>query len=333
MRTEILITGASGFVGGKILEALAGPESLSLSVLLRRGSRLKKSTPGNIRIYEGDITEPGGLKDAVSGKNIIIHCAALMSDSDSENRKKFYEVNVAGTLNLLRSRDEKTLKHFIHISTAGVYGAGKNRVFTEEAPYGRKLSAYEWSKKEAELAVLKYAGHKNIPFTILRPSQLYGAGMRYGWPDTFRAIKSGRMRIPGNGKTRIHLLNVRDFAEGVKSVLENTRAVNKIYNMAGPEVLSISEVFDAASGIMGAGKAAKVPYLPVYLASVFLSAVPAYLKSAELTLLTPHRVKFFSTDHAYDISRAKTELNYNPRVKLKEGFAEMLQWCQKEGLI
>jgi nucleoside-diphosphate-sugar epimerase len=334
MKPNLLITGSSGFVGSHVLESLLRDGRFEISVILRNPDGFK-AHPGLPAppICKGDITRPDTLSRALAGKEVIIHCAALMSNFESQGRKAFYEVNVRGTENLLEATDRNVLKQFIHVSTAGVYGACRNGPANEDAPYGNVLSDYEWSKKEAELAVLKYAKRHNIPYTILRPSQMYGAAMRYGWVDTLEAISSGQMVIPGMGEGRIHLVNIRDFVDAVKSVILNEAAANRIYNIAGPEVLCLADVFDSIAGIVNAKRPRRVPYAPVYAASLVLGLLPAGLKRGNLALITPHRVSFFSDDHYYDTTRARAELNFAPRVKIADGMKEMVEWCSREGLI
>ncbi len=333
MKKRILITGASGFVGRKIAACLAQDEHIDLYALQRNPDKEGFSFAKGVHLYIGDIRRPETVKDALSGKDIIIHCAALMSNFDMEPKKRFYEVNAFGTENLLKYSDPKSLRQFIHISTAGVYGETGSGPAREDTPYGSALSDYEWSKKESELIVLKYAKERNIPFTILRLSQVYGTGMRYGWPQTMKSIKRGTMLIPGPARAKIHLLNIDDFLRALRLVIDNHRAMNKIYNIAGPEILSLGEVFDTISDVLRVKRPARIPYLAVYLASLFLNLIPCSLKTESLRLLTPHRVAFFASDHLYDISRIKSELGYVPSVKVKEGFSDMAAWCGQEGLI
>lgn len=327
MKIKVLITGASGFIGGKIVDSLARDEDISLHVLLRNPDAQGPFLEKGVQVHMGDITRPDTIRDALGQKDIIIHCAALMSNYDMERKEKFYEVNVLGTENLLKMADRKSLRQFIHISSVGVYGATGNRPVTENAPYGRILSAYEWSKKESELIVLKCAKEADIPFTILRLSQVYGTPMRYGWPETIRSIKRGAMLIPGHASAKIHLLNIGDFVNALRLVLDNGRAMNSTYNVAGPQILGLGEVFDTISDILHVKRPARVPYMPVYLASLFLNLVPNLLKTRSLRLLTPHRVRFFAEDHVYDTSRLRGDLGYLPRVKVRDGFEEMIAWC------
>lgn len=330
MTTKVLITGSSGFVGGHILSALIGNGRFDISLLLRDPSRVKI---GSVKVYEGDITKASTLKDALKGKEIVIHCAALMSNYDFMPRRSFYEVNVLGTKNLLMSCDKKTLRQFIHISTVGVYGSTGIQPAGEDAPYGNRLSNYEWSKKEAELELFRYSSKNSVPFTVLRPSQLYGRGMHYGWNETIKSINGGTLLIPGAGAAKIHLLNIKDLVRAVIMVTDNPVAVGKIYNIAGPEKPSLKEVFGIIASILGVKPPRRVPYNAALAASLILTAIPNCLKNKKLKLLTPHLVKFFVEGHVYDISRANTELGYNPSVRIDDGFREMIAWCREEGIL
>ena len=333
MKANILVTGASGFIARKVIEALQLDRGLVLSALVRNPDRLSDLAASGVHIYKGDITKPEGLKEALTDKDVVIHSAALMSNFDSSSKKEFYMVNVRGTENLLSACDPKTLKRFIHISTTGVCGTTSETGLDEDAPYGKRLSAYEWSKQEAELTVLKYAKKKGARFTIVRVSQVYGPGMRYGWPGTIRSIKTGRFVIAGNGLAKIHLVYIADLLEAIKLILYNPAAENKIYNIAGPEVMPIGEVFDIISEILNVKPPGRVPFPIVNLAACALSLVPSRLKGPGLRLLTRQRLKFFSHNHVYDISKARAELGYNPRVDVREGLGKMVRWCEEEGLI
>lgn len=131
----------------------------------------------------------------------------------------------------------------------------------------------------------------------------------------------------------IHLLHIKDLVNAVKSVLLNKKSVNKIYNIAGPEAPSLKDIFYSIADILGVGRPGHVPYAAVYGASIALSFIPAGMKPGRLRLLTPHRVRFFATNHIYEISRARHELGYEPAVTLKDGLSEMIGWAVRKGLL
>jgi dTDP-4-dehydrorhamnose 3,5-epimerase len=332
MKRRVLITGASGFVGGAILESLAEEGGFELSALARDAGKAKEIERLGARVYIGDVTKPVTLAEAIADKDAVIHCAAIMSGYGSAPRRRFYETNVLGTDNLLKACSGGRLKQFIHISTVGVYGKGRGEPLGEKAPYGNELSDYEWSKKEAELVVLRRARERHIPSTILRPSQLYGAGMYYGWPETIKAIKEGVFLIP-RGSGTIHLLDIKDLVKAVSLALFNETAMDKTYNIAGPQIYPVGAVFDLIADIIGVKRPGRVPYMPLYMTAVLLGFIPRLFRKGRVALFTPHRLKFFIANHVYDISRARSELNYSPRVTMEEALKAMISWCEEKGLI
>jgi len=333
MRENILITGASGFVGSSIVKALARKEEIDLSCLCRSEASFGALSEGApVRRFIGDVTKPETLADAVGNADIIIHCAALMSNFDEASRNDFFDVNVRGTENMLGKVNPRKIRRFIHISTAGVYGPVQGEAAKENHLYGSRLSSYEWSKREAEKVLFRCASERKIPFTVLRPSQMYGEGMYYGWPHTIKMIRENRMIIPGKGKARIHLLHIRDLVRAVELVLSTDDSLNNVYNIAGPEIVTLGDVFDLISEMVGSRKPARMPFFPVYMGSRILSFVPRRLKTAQLSLLTPHRVRFFTEDHYYNTRKAERELSFRPNVCLRDGFAAMIGWCEQTGV-
>lgn len=322
---KILITGATGFIGCRITKRLSQDSRFSVSALVRNVSKAEGLKDIGVEVIEADISKPSGLKEALQDKEVILHCAALMSNFDGEGRKTFYSVNAIGTKNLLDSLNPSLLKQFIYVSTAGVYGSTGDKAVSEDAPYGANLSKYEWSKKEGELVALEYAREKRLPITIVRPSQVYGAGMSYGWPETIESIRQGRMFIPGRGDAAIHLLNVKDLVEAIVLVAGKAEAIGEIYNIAGPDILTIREIFDTIADLLGVDKPKSLPYLPVYTISLFMNLVPYPLKNRRMRLITPHRVAFFARNHAYSIEKARRKLAFNPKVGVREGFKEMIE--------
>lgn len=326
---KILITGATGFIGQRVTQRLSTDDRFSISALARDLSRAGGLKDIGVEVIGGDILDPASLKKALQDKEIILHCAALMSNFDDAGRKAFYDVNAGGTKNLLESLNPSLVRQFIYVSTAGVYGPTGEVAVSEDAPYGANLSDYEWSKKEGELAALRYARERELPVTIVRPSPVYGAGMSYGWPETIESIRRGKMLIPGRGRAVIRLLNIRDLVEAIYLMIANPEAIGRIYNIAGPDILAVGEVFDTIADLVGVNRPKKVPYLPVYAASILMNLVPYSLRTKRTRLFTPHRVSFFAENHVYSIERAERNLAFKPMVSVRAGFKEMIDWLER----
>jgi nucleoside-diphosphate-sugar epimerase len=261
------------------------------------------------------------MKKVCSGMRCVIHSAALMADADWAPKEEFYRVNVEGTQRLLAVASAAGVENLVYLSTVGVLGNPSRIPADESVPYGHDLSVYEWSKREAEQVVLQWIRAEQLRGTVLRLAQMYGPGMRYGWPQTIEALRNGSMWIPGRGDALLHLTHIDDVVQAIGLVLSQpNRAAGEIFNVAGPEAVPIREIFYDLADILDVPRPTHLPYFLVYGAAQLLSVVPYGFKPARLKLLDAHRVMFFNKDHAYDTGKAKSCLGFAPKISITEGF-------------
>lgn len=322
----ILVTGGTGFVGRHVVRALVSA-GWHVRVLIRPSRVLEftQSFP-EVQVVSGDLLDDADtLRKACANIFTIIHSAALMANADWAPKAEYFRVNVEGTRRLLAAASANDVKHVIHISTVGVLGTPTKIPADESHPYGQDLSIYEWSKRESEKVVLEYIRTGRIRGTVLRLAQLYGPGMKYGWPQTARAIRNGTMRIAGSGNALLHLTHIADVVHAIILVLSHLeRAQAEVFNVAGPQAVPMRDVFGILADLLGAPPPKHVPYSLVYSAAAILSVVPYKLKPGQLKFLDMHRVKFFSKDHVYDIAKAKNVLGFSPYIAAREGFRDWI---------
>jgi nucleoside-diphosphate-sugar epimerase len=321
---RILVTGATGFLGRHLIPILADKYP-KLTALVRENSDVRQLKELGVRLYYADLSKGSLIKDVPEGVDIILHLAALMSDKDHLPYAEFRKVNVEGTLNLLKFAGS-SIRQFILVSTVGVYGATTSQGFDEDAPYGKRLSKYERSKAEAEEAALGFCRRRNLNLTILRIGQLYGPGMKYGWPQVLRNIEEGRMYLLGRADNLLHLTYVSDAVKGILLSINNSNSYGKAFNICAREPSRVKDIFTEMAGQLGRPLAGSLPLWPVYFLAVVLEIFPRKLKPNRLKYLDTHRLDFFRFDHAYKIERAGEILGYVPEVDLKSGVSRLLEW-------
>src|SRR3989338_4651098 len=324
--SRILVTGGSGFIGNRVAEKLAG-SCHEVVILSRTKNRLRESL-GKISFRTGDVTDADSLKGSAEEIDIVIHLAGKMEDWNT-TPAELYKVNFTGTKNLILEALKEKVKHFVFCSAPGVCGIGKNYPVTEEEEYSAR-GAYEGSKIRAEEFLIKTSKESRLPLTIVRPDFVYGPGDRQKLP-LFNTIMKSMAFIPGKGEAVFLPTYIDDAAEGI--VLASLMKQNgvSIYNIGGPEGVSVKVLFETIAKNLRRRvfKTPLIPYSLFYLMAYSLEKISGLLKTAPL--LTRRRLMFFTKSHYTNIEKAKRELGYYPKTGIEAGIKETIAWYMNEG--
>ncbi len=325
---KILVTGVSGFTGGYLARRLIekGNEVRGLVLPGMETEALKKA---GIRIHEGDLRDPDSLKDAVAGVDIVYHIAAVYREQNVPH-SLFFEVNHQGTAHMLQAALEAGVRRFVHCSTVGVQGEIKNPPATEDHPYNPG-DYYQESKLQGELLALDYFRKRGLPGAVFRPVGIYGPG------DTrflkiFRFIARKKFHMFGSGNVLYHLTYIDDLVEGIILMGETPGIEGEVITLAGERYTTLNEFVETVARV-----------LEVELPRLHLPVWPLWLGGAlcELVCRPFHidppiyrrRVEFFIKDRAFDISKARRLLNYQPSISLEEGVRRTASWYRDQGLL
>lgn len=281
---KILLTGGAGFLGRHIARA-ASAAGHDVLVLSRHPERVGE-LPARARAVGGDLTLPKTLGPALAtAPDAVVHAAAVVADDDPH----LTDVNVGGCANLLAALTElPLLPRFVHISSFAV----------EDIP----ATAYSASKLEAELLVRD----SSLPWIVLRPALIYGAGDGSNTPALVERLAAGSLWLPGGGRcTRIQPVHVDDVAAAVLAALTWVDAPGRTYRLAGPAPLTVrawrEAVREASAG------AAVIRSIPLPLFGLVARALAALGKRGPLGVLSFHQA-----DHAVDIEAARQDLGFSP---------------------
>ncbi|MCP5053615.1 MAG: NAD-dependent epimerase/dehydratase family protein [bacterium] len=324
------VTGASGFTGSYLCKALAA-KGYSVTALARASSKKDADALAGLDIdwVDGDLSEGESLKGKLENIDIVFHIAALYRQ-EGVSRDMFTKVNVDGTRSLLDQSIAAGVKRFVHCSTVGVQGEIANPPATEDAPFNPG-DHYQVSKLEGEQLALSYFKEGKIDGTVVRPVGIYGPG------DTrflklFRHIHKGSFKMIGKGKALYHLTFVEDLVDGIILAGETPASSGNVYTLGGNEYLPLTDLVKMISGILEKPVSnIRVPLWPVYMAA-FLCEIICRPFGIEPPIYR-RRLDFFTKDRAFDITKAKTQLNYAPKVSLKDGLTRTAQWYKEKGLL
>jgi uncharacterized protein YbjT (DUF2867 family) len=269
----ILVAGGTGFVGGGIVRELVR-RGKSVAVLTRDASHAKRSPGLDLEFREGDVTRPESLAVAMQGVEAVVGCQQF-PNSPIENPGKGYtfeKVDADGTENLVRAAQAAGVKRYVYLSGAGT------------APEGPHWFRAKW---RAETAVRE----SGLRYTILRPSWVYGPEDHS--LNRFLGMSRFLPFVPliGNaGKQRMQPVFIDDVGRAVAESLDNPAAADQIFELGGPDAMSMTEVVRTALQVAGRKRLLLSSPKPV------MKLVASVLQFAPGRPLTPDAVDFITGD-------------------------------------
>ena len=288
-RVRTLVTGASGKLGGRLLPRLARL-GVAGRVLHRRAA---VEVPAGWESVRADLTEPSSLAGACDGCDGILHLAALTHSNDAS---RYERVNAGGTRNLLAAARQAGVGRFVHVSTRAI-GAGGG--------------AYSRSKIHAEAAVRD----SGIPWTILRPAEVYGAGEGgEGLAALIERARHGRwVPVVGDGSYRLAPVFVDDVVDGLCAAVR-APAAGRLFHLAGPEEMTYLQLIERLAAYFGTRpRRVRVPAAALHGAALLLALLPL-----EHPPLVADQVPRLLSPKPYEIAAAAAELGFEPR-RIEEG--------------
>ncbi|WP_374163782.1 NAD-dependent epimerase/dehydratase family protein [Arcticibacter sp. MXS-1] len=306
---QVLVTGASGFIGRQLCLSLAG-QGFKVRGLCRNLMHPLVPRHQNVRPVKGDINDIDSLAEAMRGCGQVYHTAAL-AKMWVPDASEFYSVNVTGTRNVLDCALRQKVKRVVYTSSCGVLGPTIKHPMTEEDPriMGFPIH-YERTKYLADLEVKKFI-EQGLDIVTVYPSRVYGEGPITG-SNTVGKMISGYLRgtwriIPGSGEAVANYAYLQDVVEGHIAAMLMGKTGNKY--ILGGEDISFNEFFRTLSKVTGVHS--KLFRIPQKVIKAFSHVEAA---RARLTGLSPVFLPEFADrlnfDQKYSSQKAMTHLQY-----------------------
>jgi nucleoside-diphosphate-sugar epimerase len=294
---------------------------------VRPGSRRDALPLSQVELYEGDLRDADSLKKAVTGVNIVYHCAATMRGTKEE----FFAGNVQGTQQLLAAAQSSGVQRFVHISSVAVYGPGQKTIIREDEgydPFPQQRGYYTWTKIESDRQTLQFARDQHFPVTVLRPGIIYGPGAKPFFARLHYNLKGKAHMVIGHANALLPLVFVKSVVEALLYAGEKPLSDFPVYNIVDGAILQ-GDLLQRQAEAMGRG--VRIFYLPPRLvcagASVLEKIYRILGKSAPA--LSRYRVQRACQSLAHDTMKARKELGWRPVVSLPEGLEQTWQWWMK----
>lgn len=327
---RVLITGANGFLGSHLADVFLD-RGFKVRCLVRRTADLKWLSGKLVEIqYCAGLDDTSALSESVAGAELVIHSAGAIS---CRTPQEYEEVNVEPVRFLLQTcKDSGTLQRFVLISSQGAAGPNvdPDRPVTE-ADRCHPVSAYGRSKLKAEDVTREYAGV--IPFTILRPSAIYGPRD----PNMLRlfenALRKGKLLYFGQPEKSMSLAWIHDIASGVYLAAVSSKTKNETYFLGSERFFSLDSISSALESAVGRNvQPTRVP--EAIRRGMMLYGDFATRILGRKVLLDRDRLTTLSQPAwTCDVSKAKRDFGYEESISLPDGFRQTYLWYQQHKYI
>ena len=324
-----LVTGASGFIGGRLAERLATEEGVRVRAMFRNPKKAERLLKLPLEIVKADLLDLPSLRKAIDGCDLAFHCAALVRETG--NRNEFFETNVKGTENILKASTEAGVKKFIHFSSVAVYGLNPPDGADETTPYQPCGNLYCDTKIASEKAVWVAHQKAGLPAVVIRPTNVYGP---YSNPWTVRPIKlvnSGQMILINGGTGFCNYVYIDNLIDATLAATKRDQSVGQVYLVTDGNAVLWKEFFGCYAQMAGKPKMRSVPeWLGKAIA---LSMEVSSKLNGKPPKITREAVRFLTRRARFKIEKAKRELGYQPRFSLEEGMKLTEQWLRGAGYL
>ncbi|MGH8604486.1 MAG: NAD-dependent epimerase/dehydratase family protein [Gammaproteobacteria bacterium] len=326
---KVLVTGGTGFTGKALVRRLLDEGYQVVALDYKEGLKTEELRQWGAEVVIGSVTDRSVVERCMDGVDYVQHLAAAFRELNVAN-DYYYDVNVNGTRIVLEAAFQHGVKKFIYCSTCGVHGNIDNPPGGEDAPI-QPADYYQQTKYEAEPIVREYFD-KGMKTVILRPAAIYGPGDPERFFMIFKRCAKGVFPMFGDGKTYYHPLYIDNLVDALMLAMEEGKGDGEAFLIADEDYCEIEDLVNRVGKALGI--TVRIPHYPVMPLVVAGHIFETVCKPFRITPpIFPRRVDWYRQNRAFDISKAKQQLGYVPRIDLDEGLKRTAEWYKQEGLL
>lgn len=324
---EVLLTGATGFVGRHAAHALAA-RGHAVRCLVRPSTQAAGLESAGFSVVRGQVLDQASLEAAVPGAEVVVHVAGLITARSFSEMRRVNEEGVT-RLAVACARAPVPPRRFVLVSSLAAAGPSRGGRPVREEDVPRPVSRYGLTKLLGERAAAR-ALPPSIPLTVIRPPAVYGPHDR-GIFSFFEAASRGiRLRL-GTRVRRISIVHGADLADALVRTAETGVAAGRTYFVADPQSHSLDDLLGRiAAAVGGRQLSLRVPEPLVRAAGALAEEVARWRRQAPL-FSRDKATEFLQDGWVCDPSRAVRELGWRPARTLDEGLADTARWYREHG--
>ena len=316
---NILITGGTGFLGQHLARALLA-HGHQVRLMGRDMAPAHALIDAGAQPIVADLRDRAAVIAACSGVDAVYHVGALSAPWGQ--RADFVAINVGGTAAVVEGCRSHAVRRLIYVSSPSVVFDGRDHHnLTEAAPYPRRFaSVYSLTKKLGEDLVNAAGWCERV---IVRPKAIFGPGDRALLPRMIAAARQGRLPQIGAGRNLVDLTYVENVADALVRALDAKAATGKTYMITNDEHIALWDVIRSVLQRLGIpSELRRVPLAAALLAAALMECRAAL--TGKEPLLTRYSAAILGRTQTYDISAARRDLGYAPRISVVDGIERTL---------
>jgi predicted dehydrogenase/nucleoside-diphosphate-sugar epimerase len=240
--SKVLVTGATGFIGGRLVERLIHEHDAQVRTIIRNVGRATRVARLPIEIMRGDLANPDDIDRAVRGVDYVYHCAY-----DPRSRPQ----NTEGLRNLIEACAKHAVRRLVHVSTFAVYAPFPDGPLTEDTRDGDRSMIYVDVKLDLEKMVLELARERGVPAAIIQPSIVYGPFSKPWTNAPAENLIFNDVILPDRGEGLCNAIFVDDLIEGLVLAAVAPGAIGERFILSGPEPVTWANFYQEFARALG----------------------------------------------------------------------------------
>ncbi len=329
---DVLVTGGGGFLGGAIVR-----------LLVAAGARVRSFSRGRypfladlgVEQVRGDLADPEAVQDAARQMEVVFHAAA--KPGVWGRYETYHRPNVVGTANVLQACRDQAVAGLVYTSSPSVVFNGRDMAGVDESvPYPDRWEAHYPQTKALAEQMVRSAGNKGLPTIALRPHLIWGPHDNHLVPRIIQRAR--RLRRVGPGTNRVDTIYIDNAAEAhllaATALMRRPELSGRVYFISQDDPIVL---WDMVNAILAA---ADLPPITRAISAPTARRVGAIMEWLYRTLHLPGEppmtrfvAEELATEHWFDISAAKNDLGYHPRITTREGLQRLRRWLKEENTV
>ncbi|KAF1054917.1 MAG: 2-alkyl-3-oxoalkanoate reductase [Stenotrophomonas maltophilia] len=322
---KILVTGASGFIGGRFAR-FALEQGLQVRVNGRRREALAPLVELGAEFMPGDLADAALVRRLCQGMDAVVHCAGAVGVWGP--RAHFEQANVGMTEQVVEACLKQSVPRLVHLSSPSIYFDGRAHVEISEDQLPRRFANHYGATKYQSERVALGASEFGLEVVALRPRFVTGAGDTSIFPRMIAAQRKGRLKIIGRGLNRVDFTSVQNLNQALFSALRvSGAALGQAYNISNGQPTPLWDVVNyVLRRLELPSVSAHMPYSLAYGLATLNEGFCLLRPGRPEPTLTRMGMAVLARDFSLDISRARQFLDYQPQVSLWEALDEFCDW-------